>query len=270
MACIVPALPQARQALSAGGMPASNPSWIGSNREIQCALRCGQYGQPVQEQPHHAADGDDRQPAHEPLAGIAAAQHAPGARQQQPAQWTEQQQVVVGPAIAMRGAEPDEQHQRAEHARQQPERQRDRRERARPATAEPDRADADRRCRPAPTATSAAGPSCGSGGSRCGSTGWSPRTSGRPWPLVVSRRASARRIGTKDSFPQRLRQVGGRAQAQVEAQPHPRRRTTPVAPLRCGRCCRASVLRSGGAGRPPSVRSMASRTRVEQLSSKYS
>src|SRR3546814_8211268 len=65
------------------------------------------------------------QPASEPRPGRAPADDAPSAGQQQQAQRVEQQQVVVGPAEAVRGEKPHEQHQCGEHDAKDPERQRD-------------------------------------------------------------------------------------------------------------------------------------------------
>ena len=154
---------------------------------------------------------------------VAAARDAPTTGQQQQAERIEQQQVLVGPAGVMRGAEPDEEHQRAEQPAERPERQRHRGKRTWRTPANHTAAQAPRRCPTAPTATMGVRTRQAPG--RCGVAAAVVRTDKGP-AIGAGRLAQAvgQAHGDERFLPARQRHVGERPQADVEAQPHPRRR----------------------------------------------
>ena len=71
----------------------------------------GRQGQPMGEQADHRQGRYRRQQSIEPAARSSPAQQPHPAGQQQPRQWAQQEQVVVGPSEAVLGAPPQEEQQ---------------------------------------------------------------------------------------------------------------------------------------------------------------
>ena len=191
-------------------------------RAIHAWLYCSRKGSQCRNHDQGACRDGDRQPA-EPHRRVAAAQHGDCAGNQQDAQRIEQQQVAVGPRGPVVGETPQVRQQRARHEAEQPQRQRHGRDHAGRATSRPrDQCRDDDACeQPGPPPARRFGRLRRDAVRQQLHFRLHQRTAGGVLRLAQAVGQAHRHVAF---LPARHRLVCRRAEAHVEAQPHPRRR----------------------------------------------